>query len=140
VDDYQSWAAGITWTGSDPSVNADPNSDGATNLMSYALQIPPLAAAPAGHLPFAEAGATQPGGPWLGLTFRKNAMAADLTYTVRTSTDLVSWTDLTANGSTIVEETVNSDPDGDGNALLQRVRVMQNAGETRRFLALRVSR
>jgi len=62
-----------------------------------------------------------PNGPWFSLTFRRNEGAADLTYTVQATSDLINWTNLVPDGQNVVEETVNADPDGDGSAIVKRV-------------------
>jgi lysophospholipase L1-like esterase len=140
VDDYYSWAKKIAWNGADSSPTADPNGDGVSNLLAYALDISPLAAPDPELLPYPGYDTVTPNGPWLSLTFRRNERAADLTYTVRSSTDLVGWTDLVPDGLTVVEEVVDSDPDGDGSSILKRVRIKLASNQNKLFLRLQVNR
>ena len=65
-------------------VTSDPNGDGVSLLMAYALNLDPTINL-VGSLPEPVATANQ-----LGLTFYGGS--AGVTYTVETSTDLVSWT------------------------------------------------
>jgi hypothetical protein len=72
--------------------------------------------------------------------YRQNTRAADLTYTIQTTTDLVAWSDLVPDGQTVVDEILNADPDGDGRAVLKLTRIKVAAGEPRRFLRLHVTK
>jgi hypothetical protein len=81
----------------DTNPASDPNSDGVSLLMAYALNLDPLLNL-SGSLPEPVATPNQ-----LSLTFY--GKSAGVTYTVETSTDLVGWT---ANGVTI------SGPDANG--------------------------
>ncbi|MEO5715476.1 MAG: SGNH/GDSL hydrolase family protein [Luteolibacter sp.] len=140
VDDYAAWSAGKTWGTADPSPAADPNSDGINNLLAYALDLPPTGSVPTGNLPHGEIDSITPDGPWMTFTYRENSAAADLGYSIQTSSDLAEWTTLTINGSTAISEVVNADPDGDGSCVLRRVRVLAPVSDPPRFLRLRVNR
>ena len=140
VDDYYSWAAKIAWNGANSSPTADPNGDGLSNLLAYAFDVSPLTTSVPELLPFPKYDNATPNGPWVTLTFRQNARAADLTYTVEATNDLVQWTDLVPNGQTVVDEVVDPDPDGDGSAILKRVRIKLTADQNKEFLRLEVNR
>lgn len=135
---YAAWSASVAWEGADSSSLADPNNDGVTNLLAYALDLPPLTAVSPVDLPFPTLDIT-PDGPWLSLTYRENTSATDLIYAVQTSTDLSAWSTLVIDGINVVAETIDSDPDDDGTALLHRVRLKLAANEPRRFLRLNAS-
>lgn len=95
---YQKWADGIPWNGADSSPGGDANGDGMPNLMAYGLLLDPRAQAPAGTMPTAN-----PQGNLLDFWCWKNPRDADLTYTVRRSTDLAGRSDLTIDGNLVTE-------------------------------------
>ena len=74
----------------DTNPASDPNNDGVSLLVAYALDLDPLLNL-AGSLPEPVATANQ-------LSFTFYGGSAGVTYTVETSTDLASWT---TNGVTI---------------------------------------
>ncbi len=102
---------------------ADPDGSGVTNLMRYALDLP--ARGPVDVDVFAEYdGTTSPA--TLELAFPVRAFANDLSYTVQSSSDLVSWEDVasySANGAARIEVCSTAVP----------------AGTSRLFLRLHVS-
>lgn len=140
VDDYSAWAAGIDWSSADQSPDADPDGDGVTNFLAYALRISPLAGSGQSALPAAEAGEDAEGSPWVGLAYRKNSVASDIAYKVRTSEDLVVWEDLSPDGSNVTEEIADPDPDGDGGATVQLVKFKPQSPETKRFFKLEITK
>lgn len=140
VDDYAAWSARIAWGAADPAPDADPNADGVNNLLAYALDLPPLSIASPADLPRADLDTTTPGGPWLTFVYRENTCASDLARRVQTSVDLTEWTDLAPDGVTAVAEIAHPDPDGDGSAVLHRMRLKLDPDEPRRFFCLRVQR
>lgn len=135
---YSNWSKTIAWNGADPTPEGDANDDGISNLLAYALAINPLAHAPITALPALALDSDTPDGPWLCLDYRENANADDLLYAVKSSSDLVNWTDVVPDGVNAVSEIANSDPDGDGGAILRRVRVPFANGK--KFLRLSVLR
>jgi hypothetical protein len=64
----------------------------------------------------------------------------DLTYGVQTSTDLVNWSSITPNQTTVISAIADSNPDGDGTSELLRMRIKTSPTESKRFLRLRVTR
>ncbi len=139
---YDSWTGFTPEQHSDTALSApgaDPNGDGVSNLLAYALDLDPLSAATALNLPHAET-STAGADTFLSLAYRKNAKAIDIAYTVQTSTDLSVWTDAVPDGLNVIEETTDPDPDADGSAKRIRVRIKVPANEPRHFLRLKVTR
>lgn len=137
---YNAWTSAIEWNGADAAPEADPNGDGVSNLLAYAFDLSPLAGAAAPDLPFSGVDTVTTGGPWSTFSYRCRSSAVDLTYRVQTSGDLVTWTDVDVDGVNAVAEIANANPDGDGSAILRRVRVKMPLGDSRRFHRLRVIR
>ncbi len=121
---------------SDPSIsdnNADPDQDGISNAMEYALALDP-------NVPDAS-GLPKPGtivvgqSSYLTLTYTRPINASDLTYTVEVSSDLVAW--LSGSDNTVTVSTTNN-PDG----VTQTVVVRDGAamdGVSQRFIRLNIT-
>lgn len=136
---YSTWADAIDWGGADASPEADPNQDGITNAMAYALDLPALGKVPASERPYAAYDSATKGGPWLNFIFRKNATAEDVIYDYLHTLNLSStWSSLEVDDVNVIEETLDPDPDGDGSAVLKQIRIKIAGGETQRFLKLEV--
>jgi len=135
---YTDWLARYFWYGADSSLTADPNQNGSTNLMEYALSQNPLAVGIPSSPPFAAYDSTTANGPWANFTYRHNKTATDLTYEIWSSTDLANWTLQNADGVNVFQETTNSDLDGDGTTELLRTRTKLDPNETKRFFKLGV--
>ena len=129
-------------TGANAALTADPNGDGVTNLMAYALGLNPTVQS-ANALPkvaiknYADV-------PYAYITFHRSSLATDLTYIVQASSDLVDWTQVLATsaggaattGPGFVSET------GPAPTFLVEVRDTQPVNTTtgsRRFLRLKVT-
>jgi lysophospholipase L1-like esterase len=138
VPNYPNWSKTIDWASADSSPLADPNGDGINNQLAYALNLDPLSPAPAAALPSVAIDNATVGGPWLSFEYRENKNAADLVYTVISSTDLAEWTPVIPDGVDSISEIANPDPDGDGATILRRIRVRHSSGS--RFLRLGVLR
>jgi len=136
--DYSRWSDGVEWNGKDSSPGADPNGDGVTNLMAYALALPPLVPLSPESIPIGALDSSTPNGPWLTLTYRQNATAMDLHYEVESTTDLVRWNPITPDGVNAISETISQNVDGEGKAKLLRLRLKQVSGDGTRFLRLRI--
>jgi len=134
---YADWQSCYFWYGADSSLSADPNANGSSNLLDYALVQNPLAPA-SPILPVSGYDGTTPNGPWVTLTYRHNKKATDLIYETWSSTDLTNWTLQNAEGINVIQEIVNSDVDGDGTTELCRTRIKLGANETKRFLRLQI--
>jgi hypothetical protein len=135
---YADWQSRYFWYGADSSLTADPNQNGLTNLMEYALSQNPVAVGSTSFPPFAAYDSTTANGPWANFTYRHNKTATDLTYEVWSSTDLANWTLQNADGVNVFQETINSDLDGDGTTELLRTRTKLDPNETKRFFKLGV--
>jgi hypothetical protein len=110
-----------------PSISgddADPDRDGITNLMEFALNANPQASDSA-LLP-----AVSKSGGTLSLTYRKNVAATDVTYTVLQSDDVAGWTPAT------VTEQILSD---DGSTRVIKASITTGSA-TEKFLRLKVTR
>ena len=69
---------------------ATPARDGISNLMKYALNLNPMAAAAPGQMPASSAVVVN-GLRYATFTYRQTIAATDITYTPEISTDLVNW-------------------------------------------------
>ena len=138
VLNYADWQSSYFWYGKDSSLAADPNTNGASNLLEYALVQNPLEVASASSFPFAAYDSTTLNGPWLALTYRHNNFATDLTYEVWSSSDLTSWSLLSVDGVNAITQTYNSDVDGNGSVDLLRTRVKLGPNDKKRFLRLKI--
>lgn len=135
---YSNWSKTVDWADADSSPLADPNGDDINNQLAYALNLDPLSPAPVAALPSVSVDTVTAGGPWLSFDYRENKNAADLVYTVISSTDLAAWSPVIADGINAVSEIAHPDPDGDGTTVLRRLRVRHSSGS--RFLRLGVLR
>jgi hypothetical protein len=136
---YAAWLSQYFWYGADTSLTADPNQNGVSNLLEYALDLNPLSQNPP-TLPFVAWDTNTADGPWLTFTYRRNKSAMDLTYGVQTSTDLITWSSIIPNQTSLVSEVANSNPDGDGTSELLRIRIKTSPTESKRFVRLNVTR
>ena len=134
---YDTWQGGIQWDGRDASAYGDANRNGLNNLMEYAMDLDPVGTSGLDKLPTVRMDSTSPGGPWLTYNFRWNKNAGDLTRSYLTSPNLREWPPLTLNGSTVIEELADPDPDGDGSAELRSLRVKVGTVPVR-FIRLRI--
>ena len=128
---YAGWAQGSFPEGTplaDREPDADPNHDGVSNFLAWALRLDPINTPPE-KLPKAtfDVLANE-----LVFQFRRNKSASGLIYEVYSSTDLSTWTLLATTPSI-----VNADPDGDGSAELVEIRIPAQPGESRIFARLR---
>ncbi|HEY9248183.1 MAG TPA: hypothetical protein VIO38_03590, partial [Rariglobus sp.] len=140
---YAAWSAQITWpVGADSTATGDPDGDGFSNLLEYALAFDPLAADSATHRPSVSIVSGH-----LAFSFTRDTSLNTLTYEVQASPDLSSnsWTTLarsTAGGATadVNGGTLSIDETTDGD--LRRVTVVDATalgGVSRRFLRLQVT-
>lgn len=130
-DGYVSWADDHFGPDSDPAIagpNADPDGDGLTNLLEYALGGDPRTANP-DVLPFQDVEHVA-GQDYLTLTFTRPVDLNDLSYRVDASTDLVIWK------ATPVELRVTANGDGTETVVYRDAEPVGQSG--RRFLRLLV--
>jgi len=104
--------------------NADPDRDGMTNLMEFALNSNPQSADSALFPTVTKAGGT------LSLTYQKNLAATDVTYAVLQSDDVTGWTPAT------VTEQILSD---DGTTRVIKASITTGSA-AKKFLRLKVTR
>ncbi|MCB1129820.1 MAG: SGNH/GDSL hydrolase family protein [Verrucomicrobiae bacterium] len=135
---YLNWSDSIEWSGGDSSPLADPNLDGVSNLICFATGADPLdAAAAADKLPTCGI-MSDVGVDWLTFSYRERNNAAGLICSVISSETLAGWNELVPDGSAVILETLDSDPDGDGNYSLYQVKVNMSLRPDVRFLRLQV--
>jgi len=99
---YSDWTTGHGLSGEAAVVAADPDEDGMPNGLEYAFDLSPLVAdepgLPAFQLQSHSVNGTN--GTYLTVQFKRQLGAANLTYDLQGSPDLLSWTSLfTAAGS-----------------------------------------
>ncbi|MBS0659533.1 MAG: delta-60 repeat domain-containing protein [Verrucomicrobia bacterium] len=139
-----SYLAGFGLVGPNAAPGLDFARDGVPNLLKYALGLNPTVA---GGAPVAAQIRSYAGLPYLSLTFRRSALATDLTYVVEVANDLganpIVWTELARttggnppSGAGFVGET-GSGPDYQ--VEVRDAQVAPTAVPPRRFLRLRVS-
>ena len=78
---------------------ADPDLDGIINLFEYGLNLNPHAPDGMPNMPW-----TEMNGGDLSLLYRKNLDAADLTYTIQGSPDMVSWNTVNVTSSIVTDD------------------------------------
>ncbi len=87
---YDSWASSYTafleLPAADRAPTADPNKDGITNLLSYALGLDPLSNSAVTSTPRLVASTQESG--MLAFTYRRNKLAPELAYEILVSSDL----------------------------------------------------
>ena len=119
---YYTWrtGTGIAWNpGDDQTATGDPDSDGLTNLLEFALGLDPLVASVEG-LPTLDPTSE-------GADFNFNNIQPGITYEVLLSTDLVTWSDpafatLDSTSTTPVSLPASEEDDG---RLFVRLRVSE---------------
>jgi hypothetical protein len=128
---YVTWRA-ANFTGTDltndviSGPNADPDAAGVTNLQRYAFALPARGAV---ANPITLGTAASAGATYLTLTFPRRAMAEGLTYSLESSSDLVTWTAVPGQTYTA----------GSGPITAQDSVAMGTSGSTRRFLRVRIA-
>jgi Peptidase family C25 len=142
VTPVQTWRLanfGTTANEGDAADGADPEHDGLSNVLEYALTLDPNAASSSG-LPTASTG----GGGYPRFEFTRNAARTDVTYTVEASSDLILWTPIAralagAPTSAITAHSVTESGAGDVKTAIVEDAVPITANSPR-FLRLKVTR
>lgn len=135
-----SYLASFGLSGSEAELLADPNFDGVSNLLAYALGLAPALGNATAALPQAQ-WVSEGGQSWLRLVFQRSSIATDLTYVVEASSDFENWSVIASSvagapttGPGVVGEA--------GVAPYFQVEVrdtLSSPPESRRFLRLRVT-
>ncbi len=146
VDTVGHYLAAAGLSGANASPAADPDGDGLTNLMEYALHLNPTQP-DAGSNGVPETQATlrnYSGTNYLSIRFTRVPLATDITYIVESSPDLAAWTAVAtgAGGAALTGPGVVSDDAA--STVPHTVEVRDTVAETvtggqRRFLRLRVT-
>lgn len=99
-EDYASWITAQSVAPEDQGTEADPDGDGLSNLLEYALGGDPATA----NSEIAPLLGTETVGEstYLSIAFTKNANAQGIDYVVEASSDLVTWE--SAGSTTVVED------------------------------------
>ena len=89
TDNYDQWASAYGLTGTNASPGADPDRNGMSNLMEYALNLNPVASGSGNVMN----GAVRTYGTnsYISTRFTRVPLATDITYTVESSPDLTNW-------------------------------------------------
>lgn len=132
---YSHWQSGIDWRGGDSSARGDPNGNGVSNLVEYALDLDPVGSFSPLNSPSAMMDDLSPDGPWLVYTFRKNRNALDINVDAFSSNDLTYWSPINDDG-----EIVDPDVDGDASSELRSLKIKRSGDQPRQFLRLGISR
>jgi hypothetical protein len=135
---YSLWQEEQDWPdGADQGMLEDSDSDGACNLLEYALglnvRLPDVEKLPDFTLIQAE------DGPWWSFTFRRSHLPTDLDYSVRQSGNLAGWTNLPVDGVDVKRRILSENIDGDGIAELVEIRVRDSPLVNNLFLRLKVA-
>jgi hypothetical protein len=116
------------------AVGADPDADGAINLLEHALGTGPMNAS---SLPTTTALRVFDGGvEYPAVKFRRRIGATDVVYRVQTSTNLTSWVDNSITPNTTVE--VGAAGLAEDGMEVATVRSTTPLSETKQFLRVRV--
>lgn len=110
--------------------SADPDSDGLSNLLEYALGAEPKTSDGTTHTPAAGLNASR-----LTLTYTRTTAITDATYAVEWSSDLQSW----STGASVTE-TLSTTDNGNGTTTVVVRAVTSLTTTSRQFLRLRVTR
>jgi hypothetical protein len=92
--DYAAWGTAVAFGGADSSHSGDPDNDGISNFVEYALGFEPTGTNNSAQMPQLE--------PVTGtnnfvFAFDRMRDASQVTYTIQTSTNLINWTDVAVN-------------------------------------------
>ncbi len=117
----------------------DFDQDGIVERLEMAMDLNPLS--PDSTFPFPPE-VTQDGvGRWFELIFRETTQMGESIIRLQQSPDLMSnsWEDVPVDGTTLLKETVDADPDGDGSAILFKYRVKLDMSAAQCFFRILVT-
>jgi len=110
----------------------DSDGDGSPDLLEYAFETnPSSASASDAYLPAVTIGSSS----YLEFTYQKNLSASDLTYTLQSSTDLVSWNQVVSDPANVTQTSLP------GTNLQEiKVKVPTSTTPSRLFLRIQVTK
>ena len=132
---FSSWISGYPGVGGLTGPADDPDADGLTNLLEYALGSNPNSGAPAPTPQIANSK--------LQINFTRSTAATDLVFVVKASSDLVTWTDIARSqaGAAFAPLVGGVTVNESGSGSLRNVEVIDSESlqtAPRRFLRLKV--
>ena len=132
---FSSWISGYPGVGGLTGPADDPDADGLTNLLEYALGSNPNSGAPAPTPQIANSK--------LQINFTRSTAATDLVLVVKASSDLVTWTDIARSqaGAAFAPLVGGVTVNESGSGSLRNVEVIDSESlqtAPRRFLRLKV--
>ncbi len=121
---YPIWQRFYVWKtpGVDDLPGANPDGDPFNNWLEYILDLHPLKSDPASA--FSSEILDIGGQKWFAWTFRQNALMTDGYLWPEHSGDLDQWRVYPPDATGVIDEILDPDVDGDGTALLRRVRLL----------------
>jgi len=128
---YDDWRHRLDWAGGDDTATGDPDGDGMSNLLEYALVTDPQAGQSA---PVTGGLLTNAEGEWLTLEYPMNPRATDLQFELQHSANLHQWDMVPLDG---VNAWLEFDPLASDGAVHRMRAVTKREGETG-FLRLRL--
>ena len=95
---YEGYRNKFSLSGSAPSATTDSDGDSSPDLLEYAFETNPSSASDI-YLPAVTIGSSS----YLEFTYHKNLSASDLTYTLQSSTDLISWNQVVSDPANVTQ-------------------------------------
>jgi hypothetical protein len=127
---YEGYRNKFSLSGSAPSATTDSDGDSSPDLLEYAFETNPSSASDV-YLPAVTIGSS----PYLEFTYHKNLSASDLTYTLQSSTDLISWNQVVSDPANVTQTSLP------GTNLQEiKVKVPTSTTPSRLFLRIQVTK
>jgi len=127
---YEGYRTKFNLSGSATLANTDWDGDGSPDLLEYAFETNPSSASDV-YLPAVTIGSSS----YLEFTYHKNLSASDLTYTLQSSTDLISWNQVVSDPANVAQTSIP------GTNLQEiKVKVPTSTTPSRLFLRIQVTK